>query len=195
MPPRRGLGFTPREIQVLLTSIERILPIGMLEWDAVLNVHEREFPDGTTRTREGLKRKFASLYKLQMPTGDPNFPPDVLRAKRLYQEIKKKAEVAEGGEDEEEWDPDSDDASIEANSGNEDAVNDAGFANEVPNNDDPAAAPAPNAPQEELVAVPVQAAPLQVAPLEDGRQLHRGVLIPTMTRYVFGNLLACSPLF
>jgi hypothetical protein len=57
--------------------------------------HERQFPE-LRRTKEALRRKFAPLYNKQMPTGDPNIPLDVLRAKRINQEIIKNAEVHEG---------------------------------------------------------------------------------------------------
>lgn len=162
MPPRRGLGFTPHEVQVLLTSIEKILPIGMIEWDAVLFEHERQFPEGACRTREGLKRKFASLYKLQMPTGDPNIPPDVLRAKKLYQEIKKKAEIAEG-EEEEELEPDPDDESLDGEEG--DADKDAGGVRISRDTNLDAAA-----------LQEVEEASLQMAPPEDPSHLHREVV-------------------
>jgi hypothetical protein len=96
--PRRGAGFRRDEVDRLLTSIEEILPIGGTEWDAVLASHELYYPDAA-RTRDGLKRKFALLYSTRMPTGDPHIPPEVLRAKRLYEEIKKRAEISDGDDD------------------------------------------------------------------------------------------------
>ena len=95
MPPKRGLGFSFEEVQFLLDSIESILPVGGIQWDAVTFEHERQFPE-LRRTKEALRRKFAALYNKQMPTGDPNIPLDVLRAKRINQEIIKNAEVHEG---------------------------------------------------------------------------------------------------
>lgn len=96
--PRRGAGFCRDEVDRLLTSIEEILPIGGTEWDAVLASHELYYPDAG-RTRDGLKRKFYQLYGLRIPTGDPHIPPEVLRAKRLYEEIKKRAEISDGEDD------------------------------------------------------------------------------------------------
>lgn len=95
MPPKRGPGFSFEEVQFLLDSIESILPVGGIQWDAVTSEHERQFPE-LRRTKEALKRKFAALYNIKMPTGDPNIPLDVLRAKRINQEIIKNAEVHEG---------------------------------------------------------------------------------------------------
>ena len=101
--PKRCIGFTVQEVDVLLTAIERFLPIGPYEWDRVLAEHESHFPEAG-RTKESLKRKFTMLYKTRHPTGDPDIPEDVLRAKRVYEEIKKKAEVSEGeGSDDDEW--------------------------------------------------------------------------------------------
>lgn len=93
--PKRGAGFNPREVKVLLDSIGKYLPIGGTEWEAVFSEHVGHFPD-TNRTKEGLKRKFQQLYTTRMPTGDPNISWDVLLAKQLYEEIKKKAEISEG---------------------------------------------------------------------------------------------------
>jgi hypothetical protein len=88
MPPRRGLGFTSPEVQVLLTSIvEKILPVDGIDWVVVKKEHGREFTVGAARTMDSLKRKFTSLYKQRMPTGDPNIPLEALRARRIYKEI------------------------------------------------------------------------------------------------------------
>jgi hypothetical protein len=94
--PKRGIGFTVQEVDVLLSAIERFLPIGPYEWDRVLAEHESHFPEAG-RTKESLKRKFTVLCKARHPTGDPDIPADVLRAKKAYEEITKKAEVSEGG--------------------------------------------------------------------------------------------------
>jgi hypothetical protein len=82
--PKRGIGFTAHEVDVLLRAIERFLPIGPYEWDRVAAEHESHFPDAG-RTKESLKRKFTMLYKSFYP-----------------KEITKKAEVSEeGGSDDE----------------------------------------------------------------------------------------------
>ena len=57
--------------------------------------HHLYFSDAA-RSKDALKRKFATLYGTRSPTGDPTIPPDVLRAKRAYEEIKQKAEISEG---------------------------------------------------------------------------------------------------
>jgi hypothetical protein len=52
------------------------------------------------RTKETLKRKFVSLYQKRTPTGDPKCPSEVRRAKQLYEEIKKKADLSDGSDSE-----------------------------------------------------------------------------------------------
>ena len=83
--PQRGPGFSTQEVEVLLESVARYLPIGGTEWDAVLSEHETRFPTAG-RTKDGLKRKFTGLYGTRIPTGDPHIPCDVRRAKELYEE-------------------------------------------------------------------------------------------------------------
>jgi hypothetical protein len=103
------------EVERLLTSIERILLIGPYEWDEVVSQHEMYFPD-LDRSKDALKRKFSSLYSTRIPTGDPTIPPDVLRAKRAYEEIKRKAEISEGEDNN-----DNNDADVQHGQDNNDA--------------------------------------------------------------------------
>ena len=109
-----------------------------------------------------MTRKFQQLYSTSEPTGDPNIPPDVLQAKKLYQEIKKKAEIAEGVE-EEELEPDPDDEPLDGKEGDVDK-DAAGVCNSHDNN---------------LAAAlqEVEEASLQMAPPEDPSHLHRYVVI------------------
>ena len=93
--PRRGPGFGRDEVEHLLTSIETILPIGGLEWDAIVAQHDMRFLDAS-RTKDALKRKFPTMYGTRIPTGDPTIPPEILRAKRAYEELKLKAEISDG---------------------------------------------------------------------------------------------------
>jgi hypothetical protein len=63
----RGCGYTIAKIYCLLEIleileiIEDLLPIGPNDWDRVTQRHTAYYP-GHVRTRETLKRKFASLY-------------------------------------------------------------------------------------------------------------------------------------
>jgi hypothetical protein len=121
--PKRGVGYDKEEVNCLLNAVERVLPIGGYEWDTVFVEHERAYPN-RDRTRDGIKRKFNSLHHVHMPTGDPNIPPEVLRAKRIDYKIKKRAEISEGednggfsDDDDEEEDDDAGDDE-ECNDGN-----------------------------------------------------------------------------
>ena len=78
--PKQGVGFDREEVNCLLNAVKRVLPIGGYEWDTVFVEHERAYPN-RDRTREGIKCKFNSLHHVQIPTGDPNIPPEALRAK------------------------------------------------------------------------------------------------------------------
>ena len=88
----RGVAFSPEEVNDLLNSICSVLPIGGEEWDMVEHVHTAAWPD-CKRTKESLRRKFRQLYNKKCPTGDPNCPDDVRRAKRLHAYIKAKTDM------------------------------------------------------------------------------------------------------
>ena len=101
--PRRGTGFTQQELETLLDAIEKYIPVGMNEWERVESYHASRYPM-EERTKESLKRKFASLYRKKIKTGDPNCPPEVRRAKNLLEAIKNKTDLTSA-----EGDPFSDD--------------------------------------------------------------------------------------
>jgi len=90
----RGLGFTSKELDCLLDCIDEHLPIGPDEWDRVHRDHLLHFPN-MGRTKESLKKKFTSMYQKRTPTGDPNCPSEIRRAKQLYEEIKKKSDLSD----------------------------------------------------------------------------------------------------
>jgi hypothetical protein len=96
----RRLGFSTNETKALLRSIEKYLPIGGLEWDTVVSEHEGLFPL-EQRTKVALKRKFAALHNKRIPTGDPHIPDTVCFAKRLIEEIKNRADISDGEDDDE----------------------------------------------------------------------------------------------
>ena len=96
---KRNAGFAVVEVESLLDTMQAILPVSGMEWDRVEHEHELLFPD-KKRSKDSLKRKFQKLYRHRMPTGDPNCPPDVRRAKRIHEEIKGKVDLSDG-EDEE----------------------------------------------------------------------------------------------
>lgn len=84
----------------MLDSIERYLPLCKEEWDAVLQLHNQQFKD-FNRTTDSLKRKFSSMHRKKMPTGDPLMTDDVRRAKHLRHNMTDRADmgVAEDAEE------------------------------------------------------------------------------------------------
>jgi hypothetical protein len=93
--PRSRSGSGPRfsvaEMESMLTAIEQFLPMGPDEWERVAEWHNSEFPS-TNREAQSLRRKFQSLYNIRIPTGDPECPAHVRRAKRLRYSIEQRAD-------------------------------------------------------------------------------------------------------
>lgn len=89
----RGKAYTDAEIDSLLETIEDILPRCSNHWETVRSTHTSYYPD-LGRTTESLKRKFASLYNYKKPTGDPTCPPQVRRAKAIWENIKSRMGIA-----------------------------------------------------------------------------------------------------
>jgi hypothetical protein len=81
---KRKANFSREELSDLLDIIEERLPIGANEWESVANFHEEAWPG---RDWKNLKKKFQLLNRKKMPTGDPNCPPEVIRAKRITARI------------------------------------------------------------------------------------------------------------
>ena len=77
-------NYTRDELLSLLSVMERILPIGTEEWEQVQMDHSKNYPG---RDVESIHRKYNSLHRKQVPTGDPNIPPEILAAKRVKQKI------------------------------------------------------------------------------------------------------------
>ena len=87
-PPRRGRpgsNYCPEETDDLLSAVELHLPIGNQEWERVKAFMDQRWL--TNRSVDSLKQKFGKLWKKKVPTGDPNCPPQVKRAKRLNNRI------------------------------------------------------------------------------------------------------------
>ena len=83
---RRGFKFTTQEIESMLEVIDEIVPIGNPDWERVWDRHNVRYPQ-KERTAESLRRKYQTLVKKKMKTGDPNCPPHIRYAKRIYRKI------------------------------------------------------------------------------------------------------------
>ena len=92
---KRGQGFSENELDCLLDTLDKHKPISKEEWDLVESEHGSMYPE-QGRTADSIRRKFSSLYRKKMPTGDPNCPLPVRRAKRIHIAINQKAELSDG---------------------------------------------------------------------------------------------------
>ena len=90
---RRSVSrFTEEETDDMLTAIQEVLPIGPQEWERVVEIHARTYPE-TQRDAASLRRKFSQLYSTTAPTGDPNIPANVYRAKAIRNAIETRADT------------------------------------------------------------------------------------------------------
>jgi len=86
----------------MLDIVERHLPLGSDHWDAVQVDYNTTSParqDWVARDVDSIRRKFKSLRNHRKPTGDPECPPTVVRAKRLNRMIKGRMAVVEFDDD------------------------------------------------------------------------------------------------
>ncbi|KAE8903774.1 hypothetical protein PF005_g8792 [Phytophthora fragariae] len=101
----RGKNWTTSEVTRMLTAVDRALPLGMNEWDAVERYINSDVPRAFSfRDWEVIKRKFFLLKNTLKPTGHPTCPPEVALAKRLYRQIVNRAGVEDFGGDENDGD-------------------------------------------------------------------------------------------
>ena len=80
----------------LFRIMQDILPIGPDEWDKVLELHSVIYPG---RSVESLRRKYHSLHRKKIPTGDPLMPAEVRLAKRVKYLIGNRASMGNGEEE------------------------------------------------------------------------------------------------
>ena len=87
----KGTHFTKAEKEILLDCIDEILPIGPIDWDVVTAMFNGRVDESRERDKASLTRQFGTLWKVNMPTGNPNIPPAVKRAKHLRYKIQGKS--------------------------------------------------------------------------------------------------------
>ena len=94
-----GLGnYSDEEIKHLFDIMESILPIGPDEWNQVVELHAQKYP---RRDVDSIRRKYSTLHRKSIPTGDPLCPPLVKQAKQIKHLIGSRASI---GDAEEEFD-------------------------------------------------------------------------------------------
>jgi len=91
-----GLGYTDSELEALLDIIEEVLPRSPNEWEAISRHHIENYPG---HTQDSIRRKFNSLANHKKPTGNPNCPPAVCRAKHIFALIRDRMDISDGEDD------------------------------------------------------------------------------------------------
>lgn len=74
----------------MLNTLRAILPIGPEQWEQVVHCHEENWP-AQLRDRDSINRKYSTLHRKSIPTGDPNISPAVKLAKEIKHFIGVKA--------------------------------------------------------------------------------------------------------
>jgi hypothetical protein len=115
MARSRGLKYNKDEIEAFLDIMEDHLPIGPQEWEDVTEAHNDRFPM-KNRDKDSLRRKFNEFVNSKKPTGDPQCPPHIRKAKLIARMIIAKSdssagvlndeELAFGGDDDDNYDDD-----------------------------------------------------------------------------------------
>ncbi len=82
----KGTNYSSEEVNNFLDLVDEILPISATQWERVAEQHLSRYPDKDWSV-DSLKRKFKELHQRKIPTGDPNCPPAVRRAKWLRRAI------------------------------------------------------------------------------------------------------------
>ena len=80
------------EVHSLLDLLEEHVSLCKDQWDPVQRKHDQLFHT-KERTVESLRRKFSDMHRTRTPTGDPDIPAVVKRAKMVRDEIKARADV------------------------------------------------------------------------------------------------------
>eukprot|EP00742_Colponemidia_sp_Colp-10_P009961 GILJ01010903.1.p1 GENE.GILJ01010903.1~~GILJ01010903.1.p1 ORF type:complete len:318 (-),score=45.72 GILJ01010903.1:34-987(-) len=78
--------WTKKLMTVMLDVIELKRPIGNEQWQEVLSLYASTSGD-SSRTVESIRRKWNQLCSTKKKTDDPDCPPLIARAKRLYWKI------------------------------------------------------------------------------------------------------------
>jgi len=86
-----NLKCSDAENDLLLNIVEDILPIGKFPWEKVGVRYNNQVLKTRSRTVENLRKHFNIFVNEKPPTGDPDCPPLVKRAKRIDRAIKDKA--------------------------------------------------------------------------------------------------------
>ena len=98
IPPsrRRGYQFRADELKDFLDIVESFLPILVQNWQAIADIHLENYHQ-EARTAESLHCKFQEIACRTGPTGDPNCPPYVIKAKQINRQLVQMIDASSGG--------------------------------------------------------------------------------------------------
>lgn len=91
---RRGKNWSEENVDLMLTQVEKVLPLGASGWERVETAYNRASGGHPYRDIAAIRLKFTTLKNTRKPTGDPSCPPAVVRAKRVQRMIDLSASVA-----------------------------------------------------------------------------------------------------
>lgn len=91
---RRGKNWSEEGIDLMLTQVEKVLPLGASAWEKVEVAYNRAAVGQPHRDVVAIRLKFTTLKNVRKPTGDPTCPPTVTRTKRIQRLIDSAASVA-----------------------------------------------------------------------------------------------------
>jgi len=95
-PRRHGYQFIVEELNNFLVIVESVLPVLAQNWKAVADIHLENYRQ-EARTVESLRCKFQKIACRTGPTGDPNCPPCVIKAKRVNRKLVQMIDASSGG--------------------------------------------------------------------------------------------------
>ena len=90
-----GLKYTDEEDRILVDLVAEHLPTGGDQW--IRLTAEFQIQAGVNRDEDSLKERFKKLRNVRKPTGDPDIPSTVLKAKQVWQDILSKMAVQDLG--------------------------------------------------------------------------------------------------
>ena len=91
----RGKSYAMDEDMNMLKhcAAQERVPATFTAWETVASLHEA---DGYDRTPESLRKRFATLHRKKIKTGDPLCPKNVREAKRLFHRLKEECDFGDG---------------------------------------------------------------------------------------------------
>ncbi|RHY04880.1 hypothetical protein DYB36_006910 [Aphanomyces astaci] len=90
---RSAPNWNDKDVEILLDCIQDLVPLGQNGWAKVTQQFNAHNNVGFARDWEACKRKFTFLKSVKKPTGDPDCPPLVVRAKHIQRDIDSRAAV------------------------------------------------------------------------------------------------------